>query len=415
MAYTSIKPKQLKSGKIRFQVKIRQKNKGVESPAISKTFDTQSEAEQFAAQEMQKLTQRPTSNEQDELILFKNYEEPKIFLTLADVMTWKSLEFEAAPVKYGRSTIAACKMPLKYDIASVPPNALDYTHLENYCRDRLANGASASTISPEIQRIVAAVKEVARTFPEQNIPIDNLDFYTGKLKKAGYISKANKRKRRFKKGEAEKLFIKAKEFEAKHRTNLPYSIIIELLIETCLRLSELFNIKKSDLDFDNNTIRIATLKRTNRQDQKTDFSAKMTESAMHLFQRLMVIAPSSDDVIFPVKSKTFSKYFTKLRNETGLVDFRLHDLRREGVSRKFEEGYNVVQIAKLFTGHKDLSVLAEIYIELDAQNALHSKSAQDIDISTSESADLAFKYLCLKIKPQLSDTAWNEVLTAFFK
>ena len=234
------------------------------------------------------------------------------------------------------------------------------------------------------------------------------------MKKAGHICQSRRRNRRFKQGEADWLFNTAKQFETKHQANLPYTIIIQLLIETCLRLSELFNLKVRDVDFNNKTIKISNLKNTGRSPLKNTFTAKMTDAGVELFKALIKPDLAADARIFPIKGKTFSKYFVELRTAAGLEDFKLHDLRREGISRKFEQGFSVVHIAKLFTGHQDLSTLTEIYIELDAQNALHKISTRgQSDISSEETKNSALKYFYLNIKPHISQNAFDEVLEAF--
>jgi integrase len=40
----------------------------------------------------------------------------------------------------------------------------------------------------------------------------------------------------------------------------------------------------------------------------------------------------------------------------GLEDYRLHDLRHEGVSRLFEKGLNMIEVSSI-SGHRDVSML----------------------------------------------------------
>lgn len=60
---------------------------------------------------------------------------------------------------------------------------------------------------------------------------------------------------------------------------------------------------------------------------------------------------SEDGRVFPIHPGTLSKYFTEACRELGIPDLHLHDMRHEGTSRLFEEGYQVHQVA-LVTGHK---------------------------------------------------------------
>ena len=62
----------------------------------------------------------------------------------------------------------------------------------------------------------------------------------------------------------------------------------------------------------------------------------------------------SDDEprIWPMHIQTLSKYFTWTCTALGIPDLHFHDLRHEGVSRLFEQGYEIQQVA-LVSGHKD--------------------------------------------------------------
>lgn len=62
--------------------------------------------------------------------------------------------------------------------------------------------------------------------------------------------------------------------------------------------------------------------------------------------------PREDDRIFPIHEQTLSKYFKWACDELGIPDLHFHDLRHDGTSRLFEEGYTIEQVA-LVTGHKD--------------------------------------------------------------
>ena len=48
--------------------------------------------------------------------------------------------------------------------------------------------------------------------------------------------------------------------------------------------------------------------------------------------------------------------FISLCKSLGIENFRLHDLRHEGVSSLFEKGLNMIEVSSI-SGHKDLSML----------------------------------------------------------
>lgn len=62
--------------------------------------------------------------------------------------------------------------------------------------------------------------------------------------------------------------------------------------------------------------------------------------------------PRDDERIFPIHEQTLSKYFKSSCDELGIPDLHFHDLRHEGTSSLFEQGYQIQQVA-LVTGHRD--------------------------------------------------------------
>ena len=59
---------------------------------------------------------------------------------------------------------------------------------------------------------------------------------------------------------------------------------------------------------------------------------------------------------FPVTSNGFRLAWERLRSRAGLSDLRFHDLRHEAISRFFELGLNIPEVA-VISGHKDPRML----------------------------------------------------------
>jgi len=64
-----------------------------------------------------------------------------------------------------------------------------------------------------------------------------------------------------------------------------------------------------------------------------------------------------DERVFPVTANAVRLAWERLRRRAGLEDLRLHDLRHEAVSRFFEYGLTVPEVA-LISGHKDPRMLS---------------------------------------------------------
>jgi len=85
--------------------------------------------------------------------------------------------------------------------------------------------------------------------------------------------------------------------------------------------------------------------------------------------------PQKGERIFPYNSRNVTAGFQKVRNDLGIEDLRYHDLRREGASRLFEQGYSIEEVAQV-TGHRNLNVLWQVYTQL-FPHQLHKKDCDE--------------------------------------
>jgi site-specific recombinase XerD len=69
---------------------------------------------------------------------------------------------------------------------------------------------------------------------------------------------------------------------------------------------------------------------------------------------------------------TITTIFPRAKNALGIQNLHFHDLRHEGVSRLFEQGYQIQEVA-LVSGHRDWTMLAR-YTQIKAKD-LHQLPA----------------------------------------
>lgn len=84
---------------------------------------------------------------------------------------------------------------------------------------------------------------------------------------------------------------------------------------------------------------------------------------------------TEDPRVFPIHPQTISKYFTEACKDLSIPDLHLHDMRHEGTSRLFEEGYGIEQVA-LVTGHKSWANLKR-YTNLRPEDLTRQAHAPD--------------------------------------
>ena len=71
-----------------------------------------------------------------------------------------------------------------------------------------------------------------------------------------------------------------------------------------------------------------------------------------------------DDRVFPYGSESVSNGFRRICRHLEIEDLHFHDLRHEGISRLFERGYQIQEVA-MVSGHRDWGSLRR-YVNLKA-------------------------------------------------
>ena len=132
--------------------------------------------------------------------------------------------------------------------------------------------------------------------------------------------------------------------------------IITIAIETGMRRGEIVNIRWSDIDLDVGTLHIPVTKNGHPR------TIPLTGRAMEVLRSL----PKTDEQVFPMTGNAVRLAWVRLKNKAGVDGLRFHDLRHEAVSRFFEMGLSVPEVA-LISGHRDPRMLFR-YTHLKAEN-----------------------------------------------
>jgi integrase len=150
-----------------------------------------------------------------------------------------------------------------------------------------------------------------------------------------------RRQRRLEVGEWEKLRLASKDC-----TN-PYTWpAVMLALYTGMRRSELLRLRWVDLDM---KAHLAHLRDTKNGDAR---SVPLSSEALSVIQSL----PSNNDYLLPVSDNALRQSWERLVKRAGIKDFRFHDFRHEAISRFFEMGLSMPEVA-IISGHKDPRML----------------------------------------------------------
>jgi len=378
MAYFDINTIEAR-GKKRFKVRVREKHKLAPINGESKTFDSMTDALFWAKRTKQKLEQELASALSPyqqiltaDYIIFSNFEKPLVTVdsTLGEVIEYYLAHEDEAPKFISRTSRGSLNLVKSYDLAHVPVNKINFEHLKQFCLQRLTT-CSAKTVRVDISSAMRAIKEVAGML-KLEISDSMIRTHYDQLKRDGFIADAPKRSRRLLKGEYRRIIRGFRAYQSSGKVKNNYVAMIVLYIETTLRSAELAALTWNDIDFVNEVIHVSTGKNTVRGRVGTDEEPRdipLWGLAAKILRKLKPAHVAGDTPLFSIDGKTLSSKFPKVMKKIGITGLQQRDLRREGISRLLEMGLSEVLVAE-FTGHKDLTMIREVYKNLNAKNII---------------------------------------------
>jgi len=311
--------------------------------SISKSFPKKSQAVEWA---------RGIETEIDS----KRYQDNRsasewLFSELVD----RYVEDIGALKPFGRNKADVLKK-LRESLGHLNLNELTEQELMTYVSKRNEAGAGGVTISIDLTYI-GAVLRAAKQLWKIPVSLEFVDRVRANLKYIGISTRSKERDRRPTQEELDALI----SYFNRPAQKIPMSDIILFAIETAMRAGEITGLLWSDLNVADKTITI----RNRKHPQKkigNDQEVPLLGAAFDIVMR----QPKTSDRIFPYSEKTFSAIFPRACKKLGIVDLRFHDLRHEGVSRLFEQGYRIEQV-RLVSGHRDPKMLFR-YVQVRAKD-----------------------------------------------
>jgi len=145
--------------------------------------------------------------------------------------------------------------------------------------------------------------------------------------------------------------------------NIYIASIIEFAIETGMRRSEILKLRWCDVDFENGFASLYDTK--NGEDRRVPLTRRCIE--------VLQTVPHTNQQVFPISATCLRLAWNRARKKAGITNLRFHDLRHEAVSRFFEMGMSVPEVA-LISGHKDVRQLFR-YTHLNPDNVFKKYEA----------------------------------------
>ncbi len=192
-----------------------------------------------------------------------------------------------------------------------------------------------------------------------NIAINEWDWKlaTNPVQKVRFPKPSPHRERRLRQGEYELL-------KANSKGRVWYLWpMIELAIETGMRRGELLNLAWKNIHLESNRLVLNTTKNGKAR------IVPLTSTAKAVLEQINRV----NDRVFPVTDVAVRQAWERLRAACEITDLTFHDLRHEAISRLFEKGLNVPEVASI-SGHKTPSQLFRyVQVQIPDHTCLNSK------------------------------------------
>jgi Phage integrase family len=169
------------------------------------------------------------------------------------------------------------------------------------------------------------------------------------IKKLGLIRKAGERDRRPALEELDRLMEHFGRIRENRPSSIPMQKIVAFALFSTRRQEEITLLRWDDLDDDR--ILVRDMKHPGDKIGNNVF-CELPPEALAIVKSM----PRAKPEIFPYSTDAISAGFTRACKILGIEDLRFHDLRHEGISRLFEMGRTIPQVAAV-SGHRSWTSL----------------------------------------------------------
>ncbi|MBZ9984757.1 site-specific integrase [Mesorhizobium sp. BR-1-1-8] len=262
-----------------------------------------------------------------------NREDP----TLAEAIA----RYEREAKRLGRTKAAVLKSLKDFDISSKRCSEIRSEHIVTLARE-LAKTRRPSTVAGYLT-FLSGVFKLAR--PAWGYPLDEkaMTDATTVASKLEMTGRSNQRDRRPSVDEMTRLM---KFFSGRKVDSLPMERVSAFALYSARREGEIVRLRWDDLDETHSRILVRDAKDP-RGSSGNNIWTELTPEALAIIKS----TPRTGDLIFPYKGDTINFAWRNACNILDIKDLKFHDLRHEGVSRLFELGRTIPQVASV-SGHR---------------------------------------------------------------
>jgi len=128
---------------------------------------------------------------------------------------------------------------------------------------------------------------------------------------------------------------------------MPMRDLLDFAIASAMRISEVTRITWADFDADKRTV-VVRDRKDPQEKEGNDQTVPLIGDAFAIVAR----QPRKSARIFPYHEESITRCFRTACKELGITGLHWHDFRHEGISRLFEAGYQIHEVA-VVSGHRD--------------------------------------------------------------
>lgn len=238
---------------------------------------------------------------------------------------------------------------------------LDYKVLRDWGFDRKV---APSTLARDFTYI-GQILSCAEDYLDKKSPLSDFQKAKRILKKAGAIDESQQRDRRVTDQEID--LINAHKGK---NSSFPLKLLADFAVVTTMRRGEQVGsqgIRWEDLRYDGQAVVIRQRKHPKKA---KDEVVPLLPEAQKIIEVMRNLSGHHQN-IFAYSAGGLTGQWIKAKNLAGIPELRWHDLRHEGISRLFDQGYDIPEVA-LFSGHKDWNSLKR-YTHQDIKKFLQRK------------------------------------------
>lgn len=232
---------------------------------------------------------------------------------------------------------------LQRGLGSLDVSRLSADDLVAYAQARAEEGAGPYTVNMDISKL-GTVLRLAGVAMKLVLP-DVVGQARPMLTHFGLIGSGGKRERRPTEDEMQRLL----EWLDANKGPL-YADVVRFAVATAMRRGEIVRLRWADVDETKRLVLVRDRKDPRKKIGNDQWVPLLGEAWT------LVQAQPRGDVIWPLHEQTISKYFKEACDALAIPDLHFHDLRHDGISRLFEQGFDIPRVA-LVSGHKSWSNL----------------------------------------------------------